>query len=293
MTTAGGPARAGPRTALTYPRDVLRTALQPRFLALLGLVLVVGVVFVQLGRWQLGVAQGKAVEEAVAAARAQQPVALTSVLGPHEAFPGALSSRPVTASGHYLSDGQLLVPDRRLDGQPGSWVLTPFVVDATGATLPVLRGFVTDPSDAGDPPEGLLTVAGGLAPPESPVDTPVGPGEIGSVDTSLLVSAWPGDLYNAFLFLESEDPATGPQLTRVPTPLGDTGLQWRNAAYAVQWWVFALFALWLWWRMVREEHRSRGAAGGGPAEDDDAEPAVEPGVGPEPAPGDNGVREHL
>ena len=270
---------------------MLRTALQPRFLALLGLVLVVGVVFVQLGRWQLGVAEGKAVEEAVAKARAQQPVQLTDVLGPHEAFPGELSSRPVTAVGQYASDGQLLVPDRRLDGESGSWVVTPFVVDETGARLPVLRGFVTDPAAVGDPPEGTLTVAGGLAPPESPVDTAVGPGEIGSVDTSVLVNLWPGDLYNGFLFLESEDPATGPQLTKVPTPLGDTGLQWRNAAYAVQWWVFALFALWLWWRMVREEHRGRGV----PAAD--AEPHVEPEVGPgvedDTAAGDNGVREHL
>ena len=49
----------------------------------------------------------------------------------------------------------------------------------------------------------------------------------------------------------------------------------RNAAYAVQWWVFALFALWLWWRMVREDHRRQGA------------------VEPEAGPGHNGVREHL
>ena len=253
---------------------MLRTALQPRFLALLGLVLVVGVVFLQLGRWQLGVAEGKAVKEAVTEARAQQPVALSTVLAPHEAFPGELSARPVTVTGQY-TDGQLLVPDRRLDGRTGWWVLTPFVVEADGATLPVLRGFVTDPDEAGDPPEGTLALAGGLAPPESPVDTAVGPGEIGSVDTSLLVNTWPGELYNAFLFLQSEDPATAAELTRVPTPLGDTGVQWRNAAYAVQWWVFALFALWLWWRMVREEHRRQGA------------------VGPGPVPGDNGVREHL
>jgi surfeit locus 1 family protein len=259
---------------VTYPRDVLRTALKPRFLGLLGLVLVVGVVFLQLGRWQLGVAEGRAAEEAVAAARAQEPVPLTSVLAPHASFPGALSSRPVTASGHYLPDGQLLVPDRRLDGQAGSWVLTPFVVDRTGATLPVLRGFVTGPGRAPAPPGGTLTVEGGLAPPESPVDAPVGPGEIGSVDTSLLVNAWPGDLYNAFLFLQQEDPATDPQLTKVPTPLGDTGIQWRNAAYAVQWWVFAVFALWLWWRMVREEHRREGA------------------VEPSGLAGENGVREH-
>ena len=41
----------------------------------------------------------------------------------------------------------------------------------------------------------------------------------------------------------------------MPTPVGETGVQWRNAAYAVQWWVFALFALWMWGRMVRDETR--------------------------------------
>ena len=58
------------------------------------------------------------------------------------------------------------------------------------------------------PPEGTLTISGGLAPGESPSPDPVPSGQIGSVDLSLLVNAWPGDLYNAFVFLESEDPAT-------------------------------------------------------------------------------------
>ena len=131
--------------------------------------------------------------------------------------------------------------------------VTPFVVEGTGATLAVVRGFVTDPADAGAPPPGNLTISGGLAPGESPASEPVAPGQIGSVDLSLLVNAWPGDIYNAFVFLESEDPAAADQPTRVPTPLPDTSIQWRNAAYAVQWWVFALFALWVWFRMVREE----------------------------------------
>ncbi|QIM21611.1 SURF1 family protein [Phycicoccus sp. HDW14] len=255
---------------------MLRTALTPRFLGLLGLVLVVGAVFVQLGRWQLGVAEGTAHQDAVDAARAAAPVALTSVLAPHTSFPGELSSRPVTVTGRY-TDGQLLVPDRRLDGRAGSWVVTPFVVDGTGATLPVLRGFVTDPGEAGTPPTGTLALAGGLAPPESPVTSPVGPGEIGSVDTSVLANTWPGDLYNAFLFLRTETPQAGADagtpLTKVPTPLAPTGLSWRNAAYAVQWWVFAAFGLWLWWRMVREEAHRGGA------------PALV-------AAGDNGSREH-
>lgn len=262
---------------------MLRTALTPKYLGLLALVLVVGAVFVQLGRWQLGVAEDSGRREALEAARAARPVALTEVLRPHESFPGELSARQVTVTGHYI-DGQLVVPERRLDGREGSWVLTPFVVDATGGTLPVLRGFVPEGADPGPAPEGTRTLSGGIAPPESPSDVVTGPGEIGSVDTSVLVNTWKGDLYNAFLFLGAEDPPGAQELTKVPTPIGDTGVNWRNAAYAVQWWVFALFALWLWWRMVREDHarpRLRGATA----------PAPTP-VPARSAPEHNGDREH-
>lgn len=265
---------------------MLRTALRPRFLGLLGVVLVVGVAFVALGRWQLGVAESAAHRDAVEEARSRTPVPLTSVLTPHERFRGELSSRPVTATGRY-AEGQLLVPDRRLDGRTGSWVLTPFVVDGSGGTVAVLRGFVEDAAGAGPPPGGTVTITGGLAPGESPSSSPVGPGEIGSVDLSVLVNTWPGDLYNAFVFLESERPAAGPQLTKVPTPLGDTGIRWRNAAYAVQWWIFAGFALWLWWRMVREEARREEAASPAPP----AEPTGRPDdARPVPA-GENGPRD--
>ena len=240
---------------------MLRTALRPRYLGLLALVVLVCVAFGWLGRWQLGVAESSAYREAVAEARAQEPVELTSVLEPHAPFRDDLSSRPVTASGRYSAQGQLLVPDRRLDGTSGMWVLTPFVVDGSGATLPVVRGFVEEEADAGPPPEGGLRITGGLAPGESPVEDRVTEGRIGSVDLSLLVNTWPGDLYNGFVFLESETPATGPQLTKVPTPLGDTGIRWRNAAYAVQWWIFAAFAVWIWVRLVRDE-AAREARGG-------------------------------
>ena len=118
-------------------------------------------------------------------------------------------------------------------------------------------------------------------PGESPTRDPVPDGQIGSVDLSVLVNTWPGDLYNAFLFLESEDPGTGEQLTKVPTPLGETGVRWRNAAYAVQWWVFAAFALWLWVRMVREEAR-RGQAGEAPEEVAAARVTMDDVTTPEP-----------
>ena len=52
----------------------------------------------------------------------------------------------------------------------------------------------------------------------------------------------------------TETPAPG--LTRVPPPDTDTPLNLRNAAYAVQWWVFGLFAIWMWWKMFRAEQQA-------------------------------------
>lgn len=237
---------------------MLRTALKPRWLGLLAVVVLIVVAFIQLGRWQLGVARDKAAHEAIQQAAARPPVQIDSVLRPHQPFPNKESTRRVTATGEYRSTGQVLVANRRLDGVSGYWVITPFTVESTGAVLPVLRGFVTDPDAAGPPPPGRLTILGGLAPGESPAaGEPPPAGILGSVDLSVLVNEWHGDLYNAFVFLHGEDPPpdAAHTLTKVPTPTVSTDLNWRNAAYALQWWVFAGFALWMWWRMVKDADR--------------------------------------
>jgi cytochrome oxidase assembly protein ShyY1 len=41
----------------------------------------------------------------------------------------------------------------------------------------------------------------------------------------------------------------------VPPPEVTGGIKWRNAAYALQWWVFAAFAAFMWVKMVREDAR--------------------------------------
>jgi cytochrome oxidase assembly protein ShyY1 len=156
----------------------------------------------------------------------------------------------------------------------------------------VVRGFVPDAASADPPPEGTLTIRGGLAPGESPSPDPVPPGQIGSVDLSVLVNEWPGELYNAFGFLESQSPAPASGPTLVPTPVGDTGVQWRNAAYAVQWWIFAAFTLWMWARMVRDETRRARAESVAESPGEPAEPKGAGAVDREPvAAGDNGGRD--
>ena len=78
----------------------------------------------------------------------------------------------------------------------------------------------------------------------------------------------------------------------MPTPIGDTGVQWRNAAYAVQWWVFAAFTLWMWGRMVRDEtRRARAEAEPEAAAEPDVTEAGKPDDKEPVAAGDNGARD--
>ena len=228
------------------------------------MVIVVMVSFGMLGLWQLNVARDKGRAEQVQAAPRRPVADIAAVLRPHGSFPSDGTGRRVTATGSYDGSSQVLVTPRLLGGRRGYWVVTPLVVRSTGARLAVVRGFVTDPSQAVAPAATEVTVSGTLAPGESSGDTAhtdgaLPDGQLASLDLALLVNRWPGSLYNAFVFATSERPdltkALAPAVQRVPPPaLVGGGLRWRNAAYALQWWVFALFAAYMWWRMVREDY---------------------------------------
>lgn len=240
---------------------MLRTALRPKWLA--GLVVLIGLVlaFVELGTWQLEVARSRSAAEALERSAAQPAVPLADVLAPHQPFRSELSVRKVTVEGSY-DEAQVLVADRRLDGRAGWWVVTPLRAD--GGTIAVLRGFVDDPNAAPPVPSGPVAVAGALAPGESPSGrTGLPAGQLGSIDLAVLVQQWPGDLYNAFVFATQESGPGIPAdlgLTRVPPPPPiPEGLTWRNIAYAFQWWVFAVFAVFMYGRMLRDESRAEDA----------------------------------
>jgi cytochrome oxidase assembly protein ShyY1 len=279
--------------------EVLRTALKPRWLGLFAVLVAVLVSFTWLGLWQLDVARDRGRAAAVEKAPAQPVVDLATVVRPHEQFPADGSGRRVRATGSYAADGQLLVAPRRLDGRTGYWVVAPLVVD-TGGTLAVVRGFTTDPAAVPPPPEGTFTLLGSLAPGESPAERPAPSGDapaafpvVGSIDLAVLVNQWDGDLYNAFVFAVEERGAGDAQLDaapleRVPPPrIGEAGLSWRNAAYALQWWIFAVFAAYMWFRMVRDDadrDRREAEAAAGPAHEPAAGPAPEPADAPTGAP---------
>ena len=254
---------------------MLRTALKPRWLGLFALLLVIIAACTQLGLWQLHVAQDKGLRDALQKAHEARPALIDTVVRPHEAFPNPQSNRAVTATGTYAASDQFLVGPRRLGGRTGYWVVTPLDVTETGARLAVVRGFVTGTTTPIEPPAGAVSVDGSLAPGEAPATAPTGvtawpqPAR-GSIDFSLLVNEWPGELYNAFVFAQGEKTAAGvgipaaTGLERVPPPEVTGGLKWRNAAYALQWWIFGGFAAFMWFRMVREDAQRDPASEGDP-----------------------------
>jgi cytochrome oxidase assembly protein ShyY1 len=220
-----------------------------------------------LGLWQLGVARDEGHKQAGAAASQLQRAPLQQVTRAHSAFEAGFSNRPVTVTGTYDSSRTILVVDRRLGDRAGSWVVTPLVTE--GGTVAVLRGFVDGlPATPPPAPEGVVTVAGSLGPSESPrPGAPLPAPQRRSVDLAALVNEWPGDLYNVLVLASSETPSppgarpsaapiVTAGLTRVPPPDIDTPLNLRNAAYAVQWWVFGLFGFWMWWKMFRAEQQA-------------------------------------
>ena len=252
----------GDVTSVTYPEGVLRALFTPRWLGFLGLAVLAAAVCVLLGLWQLGVARDQGLKDAVAAAGTSTRAPLPEVLSPHAPFAADLSNRPVTATGRYAAERGFVVVDRRLGQRTGSWVVTPLVT-AEG-TVAVLRGIVPgSPTSPPQPPAGVVTVEGTLGPGESPQPGgDLSDDQRRSIDLSVLVNQWPGQLYNAVVFASDErvggaavDVSAGTQLDRVPPPSLDAPLSLRNAAYAVQWWVFGLFAIWMWWKMFRAEQQ--------------------------------------
>lgn len=249
---------------------MLRTALKPRWLALLAVVLVAAAGMARLGQWQWDRAHDNA-KDKVAARLEQPPVVLESVLKARQTFTGAVADKPVLATGRLAADGQLLVPERRQAGRTGYWVLTPLVLD-DGSAIGVVRGWTASPDDrdALAVPDGEVTVEGHLRPAEPPAERAPGQGsglpagQVDRIDLTQLIRLWPQPLYTGYVVQTGYRAADGAAAPAVPATLEpvpvtsvEGGIDLRNLSYAAQWFLFAAFGIFMWWRLVRDDHEGR------------------------------------
>lgn len=209
-----------------------------------------------MGAWQYDAWQVRRAAEQQDLTHAD-PVAITSLLGPDDPFPGQDVGRPVTVAGTWLPEGTVLVSGRQDEaGHDGFWVVTPLTVGGPDEpAVPVVRGWVAD-ADSGlatAVPEGTAEVVGWLQPPEGTGQADDDPDDdvLPQLRVADLVQRVDQDLYGGYVVLREPEaglePATLDQLPSVGT---FTAL--RNLLYAIEWWVFAAFAAFLWWRYVRD-----------------------------------------
>ncbi|MFD0045922.1 SURF1 family protein [Pseudarthrobacter scleromae] len=249
-----------------------KTALKPRWIAGFVFAIAVSGVFVLLSQWQFGRSTQPEVPTNPATEQVQP---LTDTLQPGEFFHGTDADQMVSAQGSYDPAKQLLVPGRLHDGKTGYWVVSAFAVDGapalTGAAaspqtwVPVARGWVAEPGDAPAPPSGTLELTGRLLPSEAPVPgTAPKPGEATAVSVAELINYWEVSSYPGFVAATAEV-ADGVDLSAAAVPGEllplDIGPQppaqqinWLNLFYSLEWVVFAGFALFIWWRLVKDDY---------------------------------------
>jgi len=225
----------------------------PRALGLHALVLAALVACAWLGQWQYG--RYTSQQRGPVLERPGAPVAVQSLLRPSTSLPPAAPGRAVTARGHFDGKGQLLLPDRYASGRRGYWLLTPLEVDG-GATLAVVRGWVPTPDDrAAYPPVGAVTVSGRIQPAEAvdaTKDDALPHGQASAASAVELLDSSAGPFYPGLLVAQTVSPTSSPAPRAVQLWAraggGTAGL--RNLAYALQWWLFGAFAVFLWWRAL-------------------------------------------
>lgn len=223
-------------------------------LGLVALVLMAGMVW--LGWWQLGVYDDSQRADAQALLR-QPPVPLDSVLGPDEAFGPDAVGRPVTVRGRFLESQQVYVRD--FDGANGRYAVVTPLRTVGGSAVLVVRG-AANTLGAATAPRGEVTVRGILEPSQG------GAGElddrrvISRLSIASLVSSVGPDLYSGYILKQSSSPPQRPAMSPVapalPQPSRWAGI--RNLLYACQWWVFAVFVAFMWWRIAKDQDLRRG-----------------------------------
>lgn len=200
--------------------------------------LAVAVAMLWLGLWQMQVFESKETSSAQARA-ALPPVALLDNVNP-DGTVGDVYGRQVAVTGEYLPGQEVLItgPDEV------TRVLTALQVP-DGRVLAVVRGIGTAGSAPPAPPTGQVRVVGVFLPSEAAGDTPTG-----SVRLPALAQQWPQQLLPGFVTLD-EAGARSQGLEPALVSLPDGEGSWQNYGYALQWWVFAAFALFMAGRFVR------------------------------------------
>lgn len=235
-----------------------------RWTAYVAVAIVFAIACAFLSNWQFTRNAERSEQLELIEANYDQPaVPLSEVLAEGAELAPLDEWRPVTLTGEYLADDQLLVRNRPHGGTAAFEVLVPFRLD-DGRVVVVNRGWVRPGEDQPDPdtvpaaPAGETTVvvrmrpgeplpSSGRSAPEGQVPTinlPLIAGIVGTDAAQLETGAY------GVMVSELPEPATLPE--RLESPSEDPG---PHLSYAVQWILFALMGFIFIGYVIRTELR--------------------------------------
>ncbi|KAB1641657.1 SURF1 family cytochrome oxidase biogenesis protein [Gulosibacter chungangensis] len=276
---------------------MLKTMVKPKWLALLGGALLVVVLFLLLGRWQLNAAFDSSTT-AVDSEQYEEVVPLGELIQPGGGVTEETVARSITMSGWLVPGDFTIVSNRIQNGETGWWVVGHLAVadDGVSEFLPS-SPVVTEETETGTASEypGLvvafgwaatedealaaaaelnastpqiaeqaapLNIVGKLEALQEPVIDRDGqnPAQVNSMSAGQLINTWQApavSYYAAWSLVETgvELPA-GLQPIAVVAIDDSFQLDLLNIFYAIEWLVFAIMAIYIWWRLVRDDYQA-------------------------------------
>lgn len=238
-----------------------RFVMSRRWFGYLAVAMVFAIVCVLLANWQLSRKDEKAAEIALVERNYDRaPAPLEDLLPSRDVFDDNDKWAPVTVTGTYLTEEELLVRNRPRSGQPGFELLTPLQL-ADGSVFIIDRGWLPTgneqdlPDAIPSPPDGEVTVVARLKAGEPSLPGRGAPeGQIATVQLDDLQERLGMPLYTgAYGLLESESPqpTDEPPLPALK-PVLDEGM---HLSYAFQWFIFGILGFAFLAYAVREEYR--------------------------------------
>ena len=240
---------------------MLRLLFTRRWLGYLALTVTFAVIASFFGMWQWD-RRGQAVAaiEKVNSNFDQAPVALSTELSRGSLDADAREWVPVTVTGTYLTEEQVLVRTRPRSGEVGFEVLVPFTSGDT--TVVVNRGWIPTGESQDNPdqvpaaPRGQVTLVARIKPSEPLLPGRGAPdGQIASIHLPSLQSMITVEIREDFFLALGEET---PRPATTPLPLVRPDLdEGPHLSYTFQWYLFAVMAFGGLWYLLRQEVRAR------------------------------------
>jgi cytochrome oxidase assembly protein ShyY1 len=233
---------------------VLSVLWQPRYVRLTALMLLVAVMCVLLGVWQMARLSSKHDTNITLRHNAHAaPEAVTTLLHQVGTAPTpsrtAVQFRQATATGSYDGAHQSLLRNQTINDDNGYLVVTPLRM--RGATLLVVRGFITGLSatiTAPAPPPGRVNVAVRLWPPSTSPDKAahLAHGQVESINAAEQAARLGTAVLDGYGNLLPGQPGTAGIVAIPPPDLSNPAggvPEIQHLAYVIQWFLFAGLAV--------------------------------------------------